>query len=443
MRIVIVGAGSVGSYLAQRLSLEGQDVVVIESDPKRAADMQDQLDALVIAANGASPSALEEAGAGSADLLIAVSNSDGVNLLASHAASHLGAKRTVARVEEPGLQAGIRGLNVDVVIDPAESAADELVHLVRQGGVSELIEFGEGELMLVGATAQPGSTILTANLASLRAEISEFDWVVAAVVRGTQTIVANGGTQVEAEDHVLMMVTAGHVEDATNLLGLRKRDVSRAIILGSTHLAELTADAMVEEGIDVVIVDPDVVRCREIAERHAKALVIEGDLSDPQMLSGLGLGSHDAVLALSGWDEQNIVGCLLSRELGAAFTASRVNRQALIPLLGGIGIDATISSRLAAASAILRFVRRGRIHSVATFEDTDAEAIELEVAPQSAAAGRRIVDLDLPSRAVIGGVLRNGDSFVPSGLTEIEAGDRLIIFALPKALATVEALFAE
>ena len=149
------------------------------------------------------------------------------------------------------------------------------------------------------------------------------------------------------------------------------------------------------------------------------------------------------MLALSGWDEQNIVGCLLSREMGAAYTASRVNRQSLIPLLGGVGIDATISSRLAAASAILRFVRRGRIHSVATFEDTDAEAIELEVAPGSDAANQRIVDLELPSRAIIGGVLRNGDSFVPSGLTEIHGGDRLIIFALPKALATVEALFAE
>lgn len=443
MRIVIVGAGSVGSYLAHRLSLEGQDVVVIEDDPNRAARMQEQLDALVIPANGASPKALEEAGAGSADLVIAVSNSDGVNLLASHAASHLGAKRTVARVEEPGLQAGMRGLNVDVVIDPAESAAEELVHLVQQGGVSELVEFGEGRLVLVGGFAQPGSPILTANLATLRADISHFDWVVAAVVRGSQTFVADGGTQVEAEDHVLMMVTAGHVEDAANLLGLKKREVTRVVILGSTHLAELTCEALIEQGIDVVLVDPHAERCREIAAKHPKALIVEGALTDPITLSNLGLGSRDAVLALSGWDEHNIVGCLLSRELGAAFTASRVNRQSLIPLLSGIGIDATISSRLAAASAILRFVRRGRIHSVATFEDTDAEAIELEVAPDSVAAGRRIVDLDLPSRAVIGGILRNGDSFVPSGLTEIEAADRLIIFALPKALATVEALFAE
>lgn len=439
---MIVGAGSVGAYLAQRLSLEGQDVVVIESDPRRAADMQERLDALVITANGASPAALEEAGASSADLLIAVSNSDGVNLLASHAASHLGAKRTVARVEEPGLQAGMRGLNVDVVIDPAESAADELVHLVRQGGVSELVEFGEGRLVLVGGTAQPGSFILTANLASLRSEIAEFDWVVAAVVRGAETIVADGGTRVEAEDHVLMMVTAGHVEDAAKLMGLKKRDVSRVVILGSTHLAELTADAMVEDGIEVVMVDPDLTRCREIAEKHAKVLVIEGELTDPAVLTSLNLGNRDAVIALSGWDEQNIVGCLLSRELGAAFTASRVNRQSLIPLLGGVGIDATISSRLAAASAILRFVRRGRVHSVATFEDTDAEAIELEVAPRSEAVDKRIVDLELPSRAVIGGILRDGDSFVPSGLTEIQGGDRLIIFALPKALATVEALFA-
>ncbi len=442
MRIVIVGAGSVGSYLAKRLSLEGQDVVVIESDPVRAAAMREELDALVIAANGASQWALEEAGASSADLLIAVSNSDGVNLLACHAASHLGVKRTVARVEEPSLQVGLRGLNVDVVIDPAESAATEMVHLVKQGGVSDLVEFGEGRLLLVGGVAQPGSPILTANLASLRSDMSHFDWVVTAVVRGTVTIVADGSTHVEAEDHVLMMVTAGHVEDAAELLGLTPRVVSRTVILGSTHLAELTAEYMIEEGLDVVIIDPDTTRCREVAERHAKSLVIEAELTDPLALRDLGLGGRDAVLALSGWDEANILGCLLSRELGAAFTVARVNRQSLIPLLSGVGIDAIVSSRLAAASAILQFVRRGRIHSVVTFEDTDAEAIELEVSSRSDAVGQRIVDLDLPAQAIIGGILRGTQSFVPSGFTEIEPDDRLIFFALPRALGAIEKIFA-
>ncbi|MDH3307103.1 MAG: Trk system potassium transporter TrkA, partial [Acidimicrobiia bacterium] len=143
------------------------------------------------------------------------------------------------------------------------------------------------------------------------------------------------------------------------------------------------------------------------------------------------------------WDERNILGCLLGRAFGAGTTVTRVNNHNLLPWLGEVGIDATVSSRLAAANAILRFVRRGLVHSVATFSDTDAEAIELEVASRSSVCGQYVVDLPLPDETVIGGILRNGDSFVPTGSSRVEAGDRLIIFALPSAIQTVETLFAE
>ena len=246
-----------GSYLAQRLSTEGQDVVVIENDARRAAQVQEDLDALVIHGNGASPKILEQAGVPDADLLIAVSNNDGANVMACHAAAEVGAKRTVARVEDPGLREGLAGLNVDVVIDPGETAAQELQGLVAQGGVSDLIEFGRGSLMLVGGTAQPHAAIVGAPLADLRKTINTFDWVVAAVVRSGQTIVAHGNTEIRADDHVLMMVTANHLDDATELMGLRKRRISRIVILGTTRLAELTAGLMLEEGFDVVVVDPD------------------------------------------------------------------------------------------------------------------------------------------------------------------------------------------
>lgn len=443
MRIVIVGAGAVGSYLAQRLSSEGIDVVVIESDPARAAESQEQLDVLVMKGNGASPAVLQEAGVENAELVIAVSNNDGVNMLACHAASRLGVKRTVARVEDEGLRAGLNGLEVDVVIDPSESAAQELVHLVHQGGVSEVVEFGEGRLILVGGVVQSGSWMVRRTLADLRSEISDFDWVVAVIVRNGRTIVADGSTSIIPGDHVLMMVTAGHIEQATGMMGLTTRTISRVVILGSTRLAELTADRMLEDGLDVVIVDPDAARCRSMAEAHGRALVECGDLTDPTLLKEVGINPRDAILALSGWDEVNILGCLLGRAMGAGTTVTRVNNHNLLPHLGEVAIDATVSSRLAAANAILRFVRRGRIHSVATFTDTDAEAIELEVAPASAAAGESLVDLPLPAEAVVGGVLRAGDSFVPTGATVVEAGDRLIIFSLPSAIQTVETLFAE
>lgn len=441
MRIVIVGAGAVGSYLAERLSIEGQDVVVIEDDEDRAAELQDRIDALVITGNGASPAVLQQAGVDKSDLLIAVSNSDGANVLACHVAAELGVKRTVARVEDPDMREALVGLEVDFVIDPGEAAARELLALVHQSGVSEVVEFGGGALVLVGATIPRTSRLIGWPLAELRANRDDWDWVVAALVRHGETIVAHGDTVIEADDHVLVMVGADDVERATELLGVRHRPVRRVVILGSTRLAEMTARLMLEDGYEVILVDEEAARCRKIAERLAKALVINDDPTDPDTLRSLNLDDRDTVLALTGWDHVNVLGSLVAKALGAATAVARFNRIDYVNLLAGTGIDAAVSSRLIAAGAILRFVRRGRIHSVVTFNDTDAEAIELEVDPRSSSVGRTLHDLGLPRGAVVGGVLRKGTSFVPTGMTVIEPGDRVIVFSMPKCIDEVEHLF--
>ncbi|MFP5331707.1 MAG: Trk system potassium transporter TrkA [Acidimicrobiia bacterium] len=441
MRIVIVGAGAVGSYLAERLSTEGQDVVVIEDDEERAAELQERVDALVITGNGASPAVLQEAGVERAELLIAVSNSDGANVLACHVAAELGVKRTVARVEDPDMREALVGLEVDFVIDPGEAAAKELLALVHQSGVSEVVEFGSGGLVLVGATIPRTSRLIGWPLSELRANRDDWDWVVAALVRHGETIVAHGDTVIEADDHVLVMVDAEDVERATELLGVHHRPVRRVVILGSTRLAELTARMMLEDGYDVILVDQDPARCRKIAERHAKALVINDDPTDPDTLGSLNLNDRDTVLALTGWDHVNVLGCLVAKALGAATAVARFNRISYVHLLAGTGIDAAVSSRLIAAGAILRFVRRGRIHSVVTFNDTDAEAIELEVDPRSEAVGLTLNELGLPRGAVVGGILRRNISFVPTGSTVIDPGDRVIVFSMPRCIDEVESLF--
>ena len=445
MRVVIVGAGAVGSYLAERLSTEGQDVVLIEVDQRRAAELQDQLDALVLTGNGASQAVLEEADVSRADLLIAVSSNDGANILACHAGSALGVKRTVARVEDPGLRHGLTDLDVDVVIDPGESAANEIQTLLGESGVSELIEFARGQLVLVGGIVQENSRLLSsgATLAELRKDMNTFDWVVTAVVRGGRTIVAHGETTIEKGDHVLVMVGDGDLDRAKEMIGLSARKTRRAIVLGTTRVAELTVELLESQGLDVVIIDPDPGRCRVAAEQHDGALVVTGDPTDPALLDELDISEDDAVVALTGSDEVNILANLVAKALGAGTTISRVNRLSYVGLLAGFGIDATVSVRLAAANSILRFVRRGRIHSVATFNDTDAEAIEIEVEPSSKSVGQTLLELPLPQGAVIGGILREGDVFVPTGSTEIRPRDHLIIFALPAALPSVESLFSQ
>ncbi len=441
MRIIIVGAGAIGSYLAERLAHDGQDVVVIEDDEARAAEIQEEIDALVITGNGASASTLEDAGISQADLLIAASNSDGANVLACHTGKELGVPMTIARIEDPEIREGSVHLGVDVVIDPSATTAEELVGIVGAGGASELIQFADGQLVMVGGTVAPHAPITAAPLKELRVRSAEWGWVVAALVRDGRTIVAHGDTAVRAGDHALLMTTEEQVETATKMLGLKRRQIDRVVIVGGTRLARLTAREMRKAGLEVVLVDSDSDRCTKLASKHPSALVVCGDPTDPDVLRELDLGPKDVVIGLTGWDEVNLLACLVAKASGAGLVISRFNRISYVSLLAGVGIDAAVSSRLLAAGAILRFVRQGQVEQVATFSDTDAEAIEIEVSRGAEADGRTLLDLDLPIGVIIGGVSRNGTTFVPDGSTVIRAGDHIIFFSLPRDIDESVALF--
>jgi len=440
MRIIIVGAGAVGSYLAERFSLEGQDVVVIESDPEQAARVMAELDCMVITGNGASASTLEQAGLGEADLLVAVSSSDAVNVLACNAATKLGIPRKVARVEDPELKAEVEALGVDLVIDPGEAAARDLLVLVSTGRVSELVEFGEGKLVLLGAYVDAGSSVVGTTLAELRDEVEGWDWLVVAVVRHGKTMIARGSTQLEMGDHVLLITRADRTKGPYELLGLTDRPAEKVIILGGTRLARMTAELLAERRVATTLIESNPARCRAIAEALPDVVVVCGDPADPKMLQSEGIGNADAVLALTGWDGNNLLGCHVARALGAGEVIARFTNTELAGLLGGGSIDATVSSRLSAANEILRFVRRGKIHSAVTIPGSEAEALELEVGPRSPAIGKTLADLKLPRTLIIGGIQRAGDAFVPHGNTEIREGDHLIAVALPAGIPVAEKL---
>lgn len=440
MRIVIVGAGAVGLYLAEKFSLEGHDVVLVEADAERAAEAQAAIDCLVIVGNGASAETLRNASLEDADLLIAVSSSDAVNVLACAAGTRLNIPRKVARVEDPLLKAEVEALGVDLVIDPGEAAARELLKLATSGDIAEKIEFANGELVLLGAYIDPEAPFVGSTLSDLRESLPGWDWLVVAVIRHGVTHIARGATTLEAHDHILMMAKAGSAEQAYRWLGLSSRPAEKVIVLGSTRVAKLTAGMLVEHGITTTLIEPDRDRCRSIAVEIPGVLVVRGDTVDPRLLLSEGVAVADTVMALTGWDGENVLGALVAKSLGAREVIVRFTNTKLIGLVSGIGIDATVSSRLSAANEILRFVRRGVIHSVATFSDSDAEAIEFEVRGTSPAIGKTLAELRLPHTLIIGGVQRGGEVFVPSGSTRIEEGDHLIVVALPEAISIAERL---
>ncbi len=440
MRIVIVGAGAVGSFLAEKLAFEGQDVVVVESDPVRAAQAQSEIDCLVITGNGASAETLKNAGLADSDLLIAVSSSDAVNVLACAAGTKVNIPRKVARVEDPQLKAEVEALGVDLVIDPGEAAARELLSLASSGDIAEKIEFADGEIVLIGAYVNAGASFVGRTLADLRETVVSWDWLVVAVIRHGRTMIARGATTLEPGDHVLMMARADAVNNAYDWLGLSSKPAEKAIILGGTRLAKLTARLLADHGIHTTLIDSDMGRCRVIAEELQDVVTVCAEPKDPKILKAEGIDVTDVVMALSGWDSENVVGALVAKALGAHEVIARFTNTDLVGLLSGIGIDATVSSRLSAANEILRFVRRGVIHSVVTFSDSDAEAIELEIGPNSRAIGKTLADLKLPHSLIIGGVQRGSEAFIPRGDTKIEVGDHLIMIALPEAIATAEKL---
>ncbi|MCJ7726376.1 MAG: Trk system potassium transporter TrkA [Acidimicrobiia bacterium] len=439
MRVIIIGAGHDGFYLAERLTAEGQDVVVVEVDEARASEVQDRLDCLVIHGNGASPGVLRRAGAARAGLVLAVTDSDGANVMACHSAKELGARLTVARVEDTELREVGPGLGVDVMIDARQSVAREIRALVRHPGVSDLVEFADGSLILVGGRAHADAAFAGKTVAEMR-ESARGRWVLVATVRDGRPVVGRGNTRVEAGDHVLLMVKAGDVPLAIELLGIVRQPVRRVVVLGGSRVAQMTAGKLSSDGYEVVLIESDPVRSREIA-RNTDIMVIGGDPTEPELLDRLELGDGDVVVALSGWDEVNLMGCMVARAVGAPWTIARFGRFAVAGLLKDVGIDATVSSRVAAANEILRYVRRDRILSVATFKDTRAEALEIEVDPAAPAVGKTVRDLKVPDGAVIGGFVRAGVAFLPIGDTVVEGGDRLVVLAVPGAIEDVERMF--
>jgi trk system potassium uptake protein TrkA len=440
MRIVVIGAGAVGSHLADRLSHEGQDVIVIESDATRADEVQAEIDCLVIHGNGASHETLKQAGVDRSDLVIAVSSSDAVNVLAAHAAGRLGSAQRIARVEDPQLRDEALALGVDLLIDPVEATAGELVVLLKQRGVAELIEFADGRLDLIGGFIAPDAPVAGLTLAELRESVSGWSWIVVAIVRDGETMIARGSTKVLPGDHVLFMAETDNAKQAYTMLGIHEQPANKVAILGATRLARRTAAGLCEEGIQTLIVDQDPERMLEITESLPRAIGVVGDPTDPKLLQSEGIDTADAVLALTGWDEINILGCLVAKAVGVPTTVARLHRHDLVRLLAGVGIDTGVSTRLTAAGEILKFVRGGGVHSVVTFQDSDAEAIEVEVGRQSPAAGKTLRDLHLSHELIVGGVIRGDTVFVPRGDSTIEVGDHLIVIALPTAVHEVEQL---
>ena len=446
MKVLIIGAGEVGYHLAERLSEENQDVVVIESDPERAEMTSDQLDVMTIVGNGASLPVLERAGVRGANILMAVTSKDEVNLIACLAAARLGVGYTIARVDNPdyhtsGTVLSQDTLGIDLMINPARESAWETFHLLRSPAATDVASFAEGRLQLIGLIVKDGAPIAGKTLAQLGQELDGTHYLVTAILRDQVTIIPKGATRIEAGDQIYLLSLTTEAHLIPPLAGYEEYRVKRVMIAGGSPEGAYLAEILEQYHIETTIIEKDRKRCVELAEALPKALVLNGDVTDLELLELEGVAGMDGFLAATSSDDTNMLSSLIAKQVGARKVVSLIGEFGYLPLAHKVGIDAAVSPRISAVNAILRYVRRGKVTSVATLKGIDAETIQFSVTKSSKVAGIALQDLEFPGGSLIGSIIRGDELIIPRGSSVIRPGDEVIVFALPEAISEIERAF--
>jgi trk system potassium uptake protein TrkA len=446
MKVLILGAGEVGFHLAKRLSEENQDVILIESDPERAEFASQQLDVITVVGNGASLPILEKAGISNARMLLAVTSKDEVNLIASMAAKKFGVEHVVARISNPeyygkGSVLSQEQMGIDLMINPERECARETFDLLRSEIATDVVPFAGGRIHLVGLRIKEGAPVVGKTMAELAADLHDHHYATVAIVRDGETRIPRAESKVLAGDQLYMLTPTTEIADIAPLAGYKSFGLRRVMIAGGSAEGEYLAEILEEEGVECTILDIDRRRCLELAERLPRALVLHADATDLELLEMEGVAGVDGFVAATSSDETNLLSSLLAKTAGAHKVVSLVHKFEYLRLVPRVGVDASVSPRMSTVNAILRYVRRGHVVTVAELTGTDAETIEYGVGEDSEIAGQTIKDVHFPKNAVIGTILRGDEIILPRGDDKVLPGDDVIVFALPDAVPEVERLF--
>jgi len=443
MRTVIIGAGEVGSNTARMLSEEGHDVVLIEQDETLVERASEQLDALVIHGNGASPRLLAEAGIDKADLLVAASSSDEANIIACLAAKAKGVSRTVARIHNPDYYDpqepfAEEMLGIDFVIHTEQMAAQEIKEALLVPGAINVETFAEDSIEVAEVILNEASPAVGRTLRDLR--LPEASLVVGVVRRG-EALVPRGDTVLERRDHVLLISGRRHIAEVVKSVTTDTEPVKEVTIYGGGRIGLRLALALEKVGMSVRVIERDEARARYVASQLRRGFVLHDEGISRDFLLQERVDRSDAFVAVTGDDRANLLAAMYARQLGARMTIAGVSSGEFAPLADALGVDLTISPRMLAAEAVLRFVRRGEIVDVALLE-SGAEMIELRVPPQCRVAGRPLSEVGFPEGAIVAALLRDGDVVIPTGREVLKPGDDAVVFTVEDAIEEVERLFA-
>lgn len=443
MRTVVIGAGEVGFTAAKLLSNEGHQVVLIESDDARVERASEQLDALVIRGNGASPKLLSEAGVDRSDLLVAASNSDEVNIIACLSAKSRGVKQTVARLHnsdyyDPKNADSQDMLGIDHVIHTEEMATRAIRDALLVPGAANIDAFADGRIGVAEVILDDKSPVVGKTLREI--ELPDHSLMVG-VVRGGEALVPGGDTKILAQDHVLLVSGRDRLSEVVRRVASDTAPVRDVVIYGGGRIGLRLALALEKERMSVKVIERDAERARVVASELRRGLVLNSDALSEDFLLQERVDKTDAFVAVTGDDRANMLAAMYAGRLGARSTIAGLSSGEFAPLSDALGVDVTISPRVLASEAILRFVRRGEVVNVALLQ-SNAEMIELKV-PKSGCrvTGKPLSEVSFPKGAIVGALLRDDEVVIPRGNDSLKPGDDAVIFTIESAVDEVENLF--
>lgn len=443
MKVVIAGAGEVGTHLAQMLSRENHDIVLLDDDADKLNEISRDVDLMTVTGSAHSFSDLKKTGLNKAELFISVTPSEERNVLACSMASFLGVERTIARIsnseylKEP-YREKLRSMGVHELIYPESLASKEIVSSVKLTGTRQMVEFSGGKLLLMAIKIRSNASILNQSLE----EISKYtnDIFAVAIKRNNKTIIPSGKDVIMDGDIVYFSTTRSAQKQVFELTGKELHEIKNIMFLGGSRIAQKSIERLGDQ-YRIKVIETNKQKCEELADRFENILVINGDGHNLEMLKEEGLDKMDAFIATTGSSELNMLACHLAKAGGVKRTVAEVENFAFMKLAEEMDIGMLINKKLTAASYIFRFTLNAEISTVKCLNASEAEVFEFIAKHGARITQKQVKDMDFPKEAKIGGIIRDNQAFIVNGNTKINEGDRVVIFTLPEGIKKLEKFF--
>ena len=452
MKVIVCGAGQVGFNIARHLALEKNDVTVIDQSPELIRKVTDTLDVQGVIGHASHPDVLEQSGAADADMIIAVTYADEVNMMACQVAhSIFDVPTKIARVRHQSYLEPVwanlfsrDNMPIDVIISPEIEVARAVTRRLEVPGAFEMISLADDKVKLLGVRCEDTCPLVNTPLRQLTQLFPDLNIVIVGLMREDRRIVPKGDDQMLPGDEVYFVVDSDQVARAMSAFGHEETAARRLLIFGGGNIGLFLAQEIENDHpwVNAKVIEANAERAKLVAGRLKNTVVIQGDVLDPEILAEANVSATDTVVAVTNDDETNILASLLARRYGCRRLITLINKPTYEPLINTLGIDVVVSPRNITVSTILQHVRRGRIHSVHTLREGFGELIEAEALETSPLVGTPLREVNLPDGVLLGAIVRDGKMISPRGDTVVRARDRIVLFAAEEAIRKVETLFS-